>query len=104
MHEAGANGKGRMLNWSYNDVLKDLKQSSQILGGADIYCYPFGQYNENLINSWKSSDGLLAFAYGPTRKDYRKSSRKDDNYKIPRLNVSHGMKTWKLGLRLLFGN
>ena len=66
--------------------------------------YPFGQYNEDLINSWESSDGLLAFAYGPTRKDYRKASRKDDNYKIPRLNVSHGMEIWKLSLRLLFGN
>ena len=28
----------------------------------------------------------------------------DDNYEIPRLNVSHGMETWKLGLRLLLGN
>ena len=38
------------------------------------------------------------------KSDYRKASRKDDNYKIPRLNVSHGMEIWKLSLRLLFGN
>lgn len=94
---------------SINEVSKEqMKEDFSLfknnITDTKFIAYPFGQYNEDLINSWKSSDGLLAFAYGPTRKDYRKSSRKDDNYKIPRLNVSHGMKTWKLGLRLLFGN
>ena len=94
---------------SINEVLKeqmekDFSVFNNNIANTKFLAYPFGQYNENLINSWKSSEGLLAFAYGPTRKDYRKASRKDDNYKIPRLNVSHGMEIWKLGLRLLFGN
>ena len=42
----------------------------------------------------------MAFIYGPTKKEYRKASRKDDIYKIPRLNMSYGMNTFKFGLRL----
>lgn len=89
---------------SKEQMEKDFSVFNNNIANTKFLAYPFGQYNENLINSWKSSEGLLAFAYGPTRKDYRKASRKDDNYKIPRLNVSHGMEIWKLGLRLLFGN
>ena len=94
---------------SINEVSKEqMKEDFSVfnnnIANTKFLAYPFGQYNEDLINSWESSDGLLAFAYGPTRKDYRKASRKDDNYKIPRLNVSHGMEIWKLSLRLLFGN
>ena len=94
---------------SINEVSKEQMEKDFFffynnITNTKFLAYPFGQYNEDLINAWKDSDGLLAFAYGPTRKDYRKASKKDDNYEIPRLNVSHGMETWKLGLRLLLGN
>ena len=94
---------------SINEVSKEqMKEDFSLfknnITDTKFIAYPFGQYNENLIDAWKDSSGLLAFTYGPTKKDYRKASKKDDNFEIPRLNVSHGMKTWKLGLRLLFGN
>lgn len=75
----------------FNDKIKDV----------DVYCYPFGKYNNNMIDALKKSNYKLAFIYGPTKKEYRKASRKDNDYEIPRLNVSHGMPTWKFGLRLL---
>ena len=44
-----------MLSWSYNNILEDLKKSSEILGGSDIFCYPFGQYNETDIKAVKEA-------------------------------------------------
>lgn len=103
-HTYGLHYHNSINEVSKEQMEKDFSAFKNNITDTKFIAYPFGQYNEDLINSWKSSDGLLAFAYGPTRKDYRKASRKDDNYKIPRLNVSHGMEIWKLGLRLLFGN
>lgn len=103
-HTYGLHYHNSINEVSKEQMEKDFSVFKNNITDTKFIAYPFGQYNEDLINSWKSSDGLLAFAYGPTRKDYRKASRKDDNYKIPRLNVSHGMEIWKLSLRLLFGN
>ena len=103
-HTYGLHYHNSINEVSKEQIEKDFSVFNNNIANTKFLAYPFGQYNEDLINSWKSSDGLLAFAYGPTRKDYRKASRKDDNYKIPRLNVSHGMEIWKLSLRLLFGN
>lgn len=103
-HTYGLHYHNSINEVSKEQMEKDFSVFNNNIANTKFLAYPFGQYNEDLINSWKSSDGLLAFAYGPTRKDYRKALRKDDNYKIPRLNVSHGMEIWKLSLRLLFGN
>ncbi len=103
-HTYGLHYHNSINEVSKEQMEKDFSVFKNNITDTKFLAYPFGQYNEDLINSWESSDGLLAFAYGPTRKDYRKASRKDDNYKIPRLNVSHGMEIWKLSLRLLFGN
>lgn len=103
-HTYGLHYHNSINEVSKEQMEKDFSVFNNNIANTKFLAYPFGQYNEDLINNWKSSDGLLAFAYGPTRKDYRKASRKDDNYKIPRLNVSHGMEIWKLSLRLLFGD
>lgn len=103
-HTYGLHYHNSINEVSKEQMEKDFSVFNNNIANTKFLAYPFVQYNEDLINNWKSSDGLLAFAYGPTRKDYRKASRKDDNYKIPRLNVSHGMEIWKLSLRLLFGD
>ncbi|MCX6501439.1 MAG: polysaccharide deacetylase family protein [Microbacterium sp.] len=46
MHEAGANGEGRMVNWSAAEIAADLTTSAQILGAAEVVAYPFGHYND----------------------------------------------------------
>lgn len=83
MHESGANGKGRMLSWSYNDIVKDLKTSQEILGGADIFCYPFGQYNETDIKALKETGFKLAFTTQEGR--VKPGSKK---YELPRVRIS----------------
>ena len=46
MHKAGSNGKGLMLSWDYDKIKDDILLSRDVLGGANIFCYPFGQYND----------------------------------------------------------
>ena len=83
MHESGANGKGLMLSWSYNNILEDLKKSSEILGGSDIFCYPFGQYNETDIKAVKEAGYKLAFTTQEGR--VKKGAKK---YELPRVRIS----------------
>ena len=67
----------------------------------DIY------YQDNYVsveNALKTSGYKLAFKYGPNKSDYKKASKNDNNFEIPRLNVSHGMSVFKFGLRLLMYN
>ena len=83
------------------ELVKDVQNFKQNINQTQIYCYPFGQYNNNMIEALKEENYKIAFRYGPTSKEYRKATRKDDNYQIPRLNASHGMNVTKFGLRLL---
>lgn len=93
----------------YKEALKEnsyavLHDDALCFGGSfgptEYYAYPFGQYNHNMITALQETGYKLAFIYGPNKNDYRKATLKDDNFKIPRLNVSHGMEIWKFGLRL----
>jgi hypothetical protein len=46
MHEAGANGEGRMVNWTAEQIAADLEQSAQILGAKEVLAYPFGHFDD----------------------------------------------------------
>ena len=84
------------------DVLEnDLNKFNDFYKNTNIYCYPFGQYNDKMKNALQNSGYKLAFRYGPNKEDYKKASKNDNNFEIPRLNVSHGMDVFKFGLRLL---
>ncbi len=85
MHESGANGKGRMVNWSKEKIVEDLKLSSNTLGGANIYCYPFGHYNDTAIEALKETGYKMAFTIvgGRVSAGYNK-------YTLPRVRVSAG--------------
>jgi len=85
MHQAGANGKGRMVNWSYDEILKDIKTSSATLGNCNIFCYPFGHYNDIAIKALKDADYKLAFT---TEGGRVKPGQ--NKYKLPRVRVSDG--------------
>jgi len=45
MHEAGANGKGRMVNWTADQIAADLERSAQVLGAKEVVAYPYGHVN-----------------------------------------------------------
>lgn len=83
MHKAGSNGKGVMLSWSYEKMVEDLKTSQEVLGGANIFCYPFGQYNELDKKALKDTEFKLAFTTQGGR--VKKGASK---YELPRVRVS----------------
>jgi len=85
MHEAGANGKGRMVNWNYEQVVEDVKESSKILGGANVFCYPFGHYNDTAIKALKDTGYILAFTVEGGRVN-----KNTNKYKLPRVRVTEG--------------
>jgi hypothetical protein len=46
MHQAGENGKGRMVNWTADEIAADLNTSGDILGVREVIAYPYGHYND----------------------------------------------------------
>lgn len=86
MHEGASNGKGVMLSWSYDQILADVKNSSNVLGGATIFCYPFGQYNDLDKRVLKDAGYKLAFTTEGGRV-YKGS----DKYALPRVRMSKGV-------------
>ena len=83
MHKGGSNGKGVMLSWSYEKMVEDLKTSQEVLGGANIFCYPYGQYNELDIKALKDTGFKLAFTTQGGR--VKKGASK---YELPRVRIS----------------
>ncbi|MEU4017278.1 polysaccharide deacetylase family protein [Microbacterium sp. NPDC028030] len=46
MHQAGDNGKGRMVNWTAEQIAADLSVSGDTLGVREVIAYPFGHYDD----------------------------------------------------------
>ena len=83
MHKAGSNGKGVMLSWNYEKLVEDLKTSQEVLGGATVFCYPFGHYNELDIKALQDTGFKLAFTVEGGRV-----KKGDSKYKLPRVRIS----------------
>ena len=92
------------INQSEDILKQDIYNFHNFYQETNIFCYPFGKYNYNIEKTLKDSGYKLAFRYGPNKKDYKKASRYDNNFEIPRLNVSHGMNKFKFAIRLLMYN
>ena len=92
------------INQNKDVLMQDIENFNNFYPNTDILCYPFGQYNDNIEDCLKESNYKMAFRYGPNKKDYKKASRNDNIYEIPRLNVSHGMSVFKFALRLFMYN
>ncbi len=86
MHRAGANGKGRFVNLSYQDGIKDVTTSKNIIGNCTVFCYPFGHYNDTTKKVLKDAGYKLAF----TTKNGRVYSGAD-KYQLPRVRMSKGI-------------
>ena len=92
------------INQNKDVLMQDIENFDNFYPNTDILCYPFGQNNDNIEDCLKESNYKMAFRYGPNKKDYKKASRNDNIYEIPRLNVSHGMSVFKFALRLFMYN
>lgn len=92
LHEQGAIDQG------IDFVREDFRKMENVLK-TQYFAYPFGNYNEDAIQVLKENGYKLAFGFGPG-KEHRKATKNEDNYKIPRLNISNDMPFWKFKLRL----
>ena len=92
------------IEQSQDVLLQDITDFNNFYPNTDVFCYPFGQFNSTIEDCLRKSNYKMAFGYGPNKNDYKKASRNDNNFEIPRLNMSHGMSVFKFGLRLLFYN
>lgn len=87
MHEAGSNGKGKFLTLSEEDALNDVKTSQTFIGNADIFCYPFGHYNDKCVEILKKANFSLAFT-----TEYSRVRPGDKPYELGRIRMSDGDK------------
>lgn len=87
------------INQDKEKLLDDIKKQKEIVE-SNYYAYPFGAHNDTMIEALKEEKYVMAFTFGPG-KEHRKATRKDDKYKIPRLNISNDMPMWKFKLRLI---
>ena len=84
-HIAGAGGRGKITTLSVEDARKDLTTSSQTLGGATIFAYPFGHYNDSSIQALKDSGFKLAVTVEGGRVQPG-----ENKYQLPRVRVADG--------------
>lgn len=86
------------INQSKEELIKDIKKQKEIVS-TRYYAYPYGEHNKKMIDALKEEKYAMAFTFGPD-KEHRKATRKDNKYKIPRLNISNDMPMWKFKLRI----
>lgn len=86
MHTAGANGKGRMVNFTVPQIVADLRRSIGVLGVAQVLAYPFGQYDANAEQGLRETGFDMAVT---TQYGYVRSGA--DKLALPRVRVSYGM-------------
>lgn len=65
MHEAGDNGKGRMVNWTADQIAADMETSAQILGAKEVMAYPFGHYNDTAKQGLRQAGFEMARTIDP---------------------------------------
>lgn len=85
MHEAGADGRGRMVNWSKDEILEDLNKTKKELIGTTVFCYPYGHYNDTAIEALKESGFKMAFTIEGGRV-----FPENEKYSLPRMRVADG--------------
>lgn len=87
MHQGGCSGMGhggRLMCIGYQDGVNDLTLSSQKLYGANVFCYPFGDYNEGAKTMLRDANYTMAFTveHGYTQIGM-------DKLQLPRLRINN---------------
>lgn len=85
LHYEGISGcdyRSKVNCVSYDELMTDLKKSIEILKSNNAFCFPFYDYSNMSIQAVKDAGFRVAFVGG-----WRKSSRNDDKYKIPRYPI-----------------
>lgn len=82
LHGAGKNGKGLLVNLSYQTAYNDIMNSANILNSKEAFCYPFGHYNDTAKQVLKDIGYKVAF----TTKGGR-VKKGMDSLELPRIRI-----------------
>jgi len=86
MHEAGADGQGRIVNWSPEEIAADMETSAQILGAKEVVAYPFGHYNDT------AEEGLRLAGFEMARTiEQGYVTAGTDKLALPCIRIDYGM-------------
>lgn len=86
MHQAGANGQGRMVNWTADEIAADLEASAAVLGVKEVIAYPYGHYNDTAKQGVSQAGFELARTIEPGYV-----SIGTDKLALPVIRVNYGM-------------
>lgn len=75
-------GKSPLEVLSYEELLEDTKKIKEFLD-TDVFCFPFGGYNEKLTKALKEAGFKMSFTFNPPGFVTRKS----DFYAIERIEI-----------------
>lgn len=96
-HSYGLHGKP-VVQYTDEELINDIKSINKI-GNYKYYAYPFGVYDDRIINLLKENGYIMAFGFG-YNDGFRKARKSDNNYAIARLNISNYVSMNKFILRL----
>ncbi len=86
MHTAGDNGKGRMVNYSVEEIVRDMEASAEVLGAKEVMAYPYGHYNDT------AKEGLRQAGYEMARTIEPGVVRAGtDKLALPTVRINYGM-------------
>ncbi len=65
MHRAGDNGRGRMVNWTADQIAADMEASAAVLGVKEVMAYPYGHYNDTAKQGLRQAGWEMARTIEP---------------------------------------
>lgn len=86
LHQAGADGRGRMVNDTPEQIAADLDASAGVLGVREVVAYPFGHYDDRT----KQGVALAGFELGRTI-DPGYVEIGTDKLALPVVRIDYGM-------------
>lgn len=86
MHQAGADGQGRIVNWSIPEIVADMQASADVLGAKEVMAYPFGHYNATAKEALRQAGFDMARTTEPGYV-----SIGTDKLALPTIRVNYGM-------------
>jgi hypothetical protein len=86
MHDPGANGDGRIVNWSVPEIVADMEASAGVLGAKEIMAYPFGHYNDTAKEGLRQAGWEMARTIEPGYVTIG-----TDKLALPTIRIDYGM-------------
>ena len=86
MHQAGANGDGRIVNWSVPEIVADMEASAAVLGAKEVMAYPFGHYNDTAKEALREAGWEMARTIEPGYVTVG-----TDKLALPTVRIDYGM-------------